>query len=227
MIRRSIFAGLFVGLLLAVAWISAANAAGSGAPAQAGPFVLNVRSQPTRDGYVEELTEDSNTGNSVDSIDSNFWLGDSLVDTQYRAVLSFNTAGLPDNATITQAQLKVKTGGGGVVLGTDPFTTLGYVIVEIRSGYFGTSAALQSGDWQAARHAAAGRIYNTPVSSWYTSNLNSASFAYINRTGTTQLRLRFQLQDDDDLTYDARSFWTGDHPTAAYRPLLVVTYTTP
>jgi len=224
MIRRSIFAGLFVSLLLAVAWISAANAAGSGAPAQAGPFVMNFRSQATRDGYITESSENSSLGGSLHNGTFIFVIGDDSVDHQVRAILSFYTAGLPDNATITGAQLKVKTSGA---VGTDAFTTLGNVIVDIRSGYFGTSPALQAGDWQAPRHAGAGRIYNTPVGGWYSSNLNTASFAYISLTGTTQLRLRFQLQDDDDSLNDARSFYSGESATVADRPLLTVTYTTP
>jgi len=225
MIRRSIFAGLFVGLLLALAWIPAANAAGSGVPLRAGPFVMNFRSQATRDGYMTEASENSNTAGVLSTSGPDFWLGDSFQDAQYRALLSFNTSGLPDNATITKVQLKVKT-SGTVYLGTDPFTTLGYVIVDIRKGFFGASLSLQVDDWSAASHGVAGRIYNTPVSGWYTSTLNSVGRAYIHLSGNTQFRLRFQVGDNDNLTTDARAFWEGD-VGGTYRPLLRVWYTTP
>jgi len=220
MIRRSICAGLFVGLLLALAWIPAA-----GAPAQAGPFNMNFRSQAARDGHIEESSENSNMGGFKWNDTGAFAMGDDSSDRQVRGILSFNTAGLPDNATITQAQLKVET--SGIVFGTDPFITLGALVVDIRKGFFGSSASLELIDFQAARHAGAGTIPNTPVSGWYTSNLNSTSFAYINRIGTTQFRLRFQLQDDDDLTFDHRSFWSGDVITLADRPVLRIWYTTP
>jgi len=205
-------------LMLAAAWVPAAEAA----PAQAGPFVMNFRSQAARDGYIEESSETSSVGGVVNSVNY-VSVGDSNLDGQLRGILSFYTAGLPDNATITQVQLKIKRNGGA---GANPFTTHGNLIVDIRSGFFGTSPALQAADWQAARQAGAGTVPNTPVSNWYTSNLNSASFAYVNRTGTTQFRLRFQVQDNDDLGYDTAAFWAGESLTAN-RPLLTVTYTTP
>jgi len=219
MSRPSAFLILF-SLMLAIGWVPAVEAA----PAQAGPFVLNVRSQATRDGYVRESGENTNMG-GITIAYGNFALGDNDLDEQFRAVLSFNTAGLPDNATITTVKLKVKT--NGTVVGSDPFTPFGSVIVDIRRGAFGSSLSLESVDWQAARHAKAGYIYNNSVNGWYTSVFSIAAFTYINLTGTTQIRLRHQIQDNDDLAADVRYFWAGDAATAANRPLLTVTYTTP
>jgi len=219
MIRRSAFLTVFI-LMLVIVWAPAAGAA----PTQAGPFVMNFRSQGSRDGDLLESTETSNTANASCSICSEFLLGDYDGDRQYRAVLHFNTSGLPDNATVTKAVLKIKTNGYS---GTDPFSTNGYVIVEIRRGFFGSSVNLEFADFQAAAHTASGRIYNTPVSGWYSSSLNAASLPYVNRIGNTQFRLRFQIGDNDNGLTDVRGFFPGDYAIVSDRPLLRVWYTTP
>ncbi len=38
----------------------------------------------------------------------------------------------------------------------------------------------------------------TPVNSWHTARFNLASLPKLNRVGDTQLRLRFNLDDNDD-----------------------------
>jgi len=67
---------------------------------------------------------------------------------------------------------------------------------------------------------------SVPVGNWYTCNMNT-SMSSINEAGTTQFRLRYTLDDNDDLGADFVRFYSGNYPTAAYRPVLVVTYYVP
>jgi hypothetical protein len=46
----------------------------------------------------------------------------------------------------------------------------------------------------------------------------------VNKTGYTQLRIRFTTDDDNDSADDYLGFYSGENPTAANRPILEVTY---
>ena len=72
-----------------------------------------------------------------------------------------------------------------------------------------------------------GTFGSTPVSGWYSVNLNSTAYAYMNKTGTTQFRLRFLLDDNDDMGADYVMFYSGDWYTVTDRPVLVVQYYIP
>ncbi|MCJ7723072.1 MAG: hypothetical protein MUP03_02965, partial [Anaerolineales bacterium] len=88
--------------------------------------------------------------------------------------------------------------------------------------------ALQLIDFQAvASKSGAGTIQNTPVSGWYSSDLGSSAFTYINLTGITQFRLRFKIDDNDDQDADYLKFYSGNHATISLRPLLVMKYYVP
>jgi hypothetical protein len=50
---------------------------------------------------------------------------------------------------------------------------------------------------------------------------------YINETGSTQFRLKFQLDDNDDLGADTIKFYSGDSVTLNYRPVLQIEYYVP
>ncbi len=134
-------------------------------------------------------------------------------DKQYRAILSFNTAALPDNAVITGSLLKIRKQG---VVGTDPFTILGGLKVDIRKPYFGTGVGLVVGDFQAAAgRSNAATFRTTPVNNWYIAVIGATGYPYINLTGTTQFRLRFLTDDNDDGAADYMKFFSGNHATAA------------
>ncbi|HZM28690.1 MAG TPA: hypothetical protein VFB89_15180, partial [Gemmatimonadales bacterium] len=59
---------------------------------------------------------------------------------------------------------------------------------------------------------------------WSEGILNAAGLAAISKTGTTQLRVYFNLDDNDDTGNDFIGYYSGDNATAANRPQLVVTY---
>ena len=58
------------------------------------------------------------------------------------------------------------------------------------------------------------------------STLKVVAYDYINRAGITQLRLRFQLDDDNDAVADLIRFYSGN-AIAANRPVLVIEYSVP
>jgi hypothetical protein len=119
------------------------------------------------------------------------------------------------------------------VAGTNPFATHGNISIDIRYGPFGSFGpfgikALQVMDFQApASRDAVGVIQNNQVGGWYWAMLDSSAFPYINLTGTTQLRLAFQLDDNDDLGADYLVFFSGDYIEQRDRPHLLIEYSVP
>jgi hypothetical protein len=115
------------------------------------------------------------------------------------------------------------------LVGANPFTTHNKIAVDIREGTFSNAAALQLTDFQAgSSKPTVGLIANNPqAGDWYFANLNATAFPYINRTGVTQFRLRFQLDDNNDLNADFLKFYSGDAAAASYRPILIITYHVP
>ncbi len=177
------------------------------------------------DGHILESTETSGVGGSIDATATTFRLGDDAQDRQYRAILSFDTSPLPDDATISKVTLKIKK---QAQVGTNPFTTHGNILVDVKKGAFSSNNALQTADFQAAASkSAAGTIKNTPLSGWYTKTWTSGIFSYVNKTGVTQFRLRFQTDDNNDNGSDYFKFYSGNATTASSRPQLIVEYTTP
>jgi hypothetical protein len=181
-------------------------------------------SDKTNDGWVIESNEFSDQGGGVNSFSPTFYLGDNAEDRQFRTILDFNTSSLPDNAVITDATLKIKKLS---VTGTDPFTTHQNVVVDVNNGPFGVSA-LQEADFQApASKDFAGMILNAPADNWFSAAMDKATLQYINLTGSTQFRLRFQLDDNDNLAADTIKFYSGNSAILDYRPVLQVEYYVP
>jgi len=194
------------------------------------PATQTFRSTGARDGWVLESSEDSNVGGSKNSTSTSLKVGDDGQDRQFRSILHFPTYYLPDNAVITQVILMLKRQDG---LGSDPFTTHQNITVDVRRGLFSnfnlfTLWSLQLSDFQSPADVfSAGTILNNPVSGWYWAVLDPSSFPYINLFDVTQMRLAFQLDDNDDLSEDSLSFYSGDYPDQTYRPHLQVDYYVP
>jgi GH35 family endo-1,4-beta-xylanase len=187
--------------------------------------VLKLTAQGAQDGWVLETSENSNQGGITNPTATALNLGDNTHKQQYRSILHFNTSSLPDNAMITRATLKIKKQS---LTGTDPFTTHLKIAIDIRKAAFSNNAALQPTDFQAAASkAGVGLFANNPqAGGWYLSNLKAIAYPYINRTGITQFRLRFQKDDDNDAVADFIRFFSGN-ATAANRPILVIEYYIP
>lgn len=185
------------------------------------------KSNGKNDGWVLESSENSNRGGFTNAKATTLVLGDDKQDRQYRAILDFPTDSLPDNAVITKAMLMVKGEG---VAGTNPFITHQNILVDIRSGVFGNIGpfayrGLQAMDFQSiASRDAVGMIMNNPYFGWFWTWLDSSAYQYINVYGITQLRLRFQLDDNDDRGNDFIRFYSGDYGNLADRPQLLIEY---
>jgi hypothetical protein len=183
-----------------------------------------LRSQSSHDGWVLESTGTSNTGGSLNATATAFRLGDHAAEKQYVSLLSFNTSALPDGAVITKVTLKLKLSS---VVSTNPLSTHSSLRVDVRSGYFGSSASLPLGDFQAsASQSGVGNVPNGAVSGWYAGTSTSGILDYIDKTGLTQLGLRFRSADNDDRGADYLSFYSGN-ATSAYRPRLIIEYHVP
>lgn len=201
-----------------------AYAATKGGGLSIGKNTLTARSMDVYDGWILESNETSTVGGSMNSASIVFRLGDDIANKQYRAILHFNTSYLPDTAIITKATLKIKKQG---LVGTDPFSILGSLRVDMAQPYFGTTIGLALNDFQAiAGRPTVATFGITPISDWYSAVLNATGRAYINRTGTTQFRLRFALDDNNDFAEDYLQFYSGDY-IASQRPALIVEYYVP
>ena len=196
------------------------------------PTILSAdyRSTGSSDGWVLESSENSNVGGSKNSAATVFKLGDDAQDRQFRSILHFPTYYLPDNAVVTQAILMIKKQD---VVGTNPFNTHQNISIDIRKGYFSNFnlfnfGSLQLTDFQAtADMYMVGTIQNNPVGGWYWATLDSRAFPYINLKDATQLRLAFQLDDNDDMGDDYIRFYSGDYVPQTDRPHLLVDYYVP
>ncbi len=190
------------------------------------PTTTTFTSVAADDGYVLESGENTNVGGSNKSNDSGtsaLRAGDNQQDRQYRSVLSFDTAPIPDGATVQTVTLRVRRGS---LTGTSPFTTHGSLTADVRTGGFNGNAALENADFQAAATATAVcTLSNAPANGdWSECTLDAAGLAAVNKTGKTQVRIRFTTDDNDDTGNDYLGYYSGDNGTAANRPQLVVTY---
>jgi hypothetical protein len=192
------------------------------------PITVTPASIAAQDGWVLESSETSNVGGFINSTAATLRLGDDAAKKQYRSILSFNTgATLPDTAVITGVTLKVKK--SAIVGGGNPVTAFGGFMVDIKNGFFGTTPALQTGDFQATAGKSYGPFNTALVGGWYSFNLTGAK-AYINKlstnSGLTQIRLYFKLDDNNNAIANYLSLYSGNAP-AGSQPQLVITYYVP
>lgn len=182
------------------------------------------RSIAQNDGWILESMEISGKGGNMNINGQALVLGDDKANRQYRSILHFDTAPLPDNAVIKKMTLSLKK---KYMVGINPFITHKYIKVDIHSGSFSNNSALQLTDFQAAASRNwIGTIKNNPVNGWYSAVLNSLAFPNINLTGATQFRLYFALDDDNDNSADYIQFFSGN-ALSTDRPQLIIEYYVP
>jgi uncharacterized delta-60 repeat protein len=197
-------------------------------------YILDVSNRPVlsasfkssggHDGWILESGENTNSGGLFSIPATTINVGDDLKDKQYRGILSFNTASIPDGAVVTSAHLVIMRQG---IVGTDPFTTHGDLLLDIRTGTFSNNLALQLSDFNAARTPGTSQEHVVPLtSSSYTAQFSSTNLRFINKYGFTQIRLLFTLDDNDDLGSDYIKFFSGDS-VDANRPRLIISYFVP
>jgi hypothetical protein len=184
----------------------------------------SFRSWAQYDGWIQERDEFSGRGLAWDDVGTGR-VGDDGSDRQYRTILHFDTGSLPDNAVVVEATLKIRRED---LAGADPFRTHGLLVVDVQVGAYHDDPVLERFDFHAVgSRGNVGRFIRTPADGWYRAPLRSPAWGLVNLTGTTQFRLRFQLDDDDDMTADYLALYAGDASSDADRPQLVITYYLP
>jgi len=187
-------------------------------------YRMTLKSQGRYDGWVLESGEFSRKGGTKNYISKLVKVGDDPADKQFRSILSFGTAIIPDNAVVTKVILKIKKRG---VVGTNPMETHNGLVVDIKKNKFYTLPALQINDFQTrAGKLKVGKFPDKLYSGWYRAVLYKGAYAYINVKGRTQLRLRFLLDDNDDNSADILKFYSGN-AILANRPKLIIEYHVP
>ena len=66
--------------------------------------------------------------------------------------------------------------------------------------------------------------YAATNGAWSEGVLDAAGRIAVNKTGTTQFRVSFQTDDNDDRAADYVGYYSGNNSTAGNRPQLVVVY---
>jgi len=178
---------------------------------------VHFRSNANLDGFIRELSEDSNNGAIVNSAEDFLMIGDDELDRQYVAILSFNTSTLPDTAVIYSVPLQLRR-----VASSGISSDWSKIKVDIRESYFGSSISLLAEDFQAP--ASRSGVGTFPING--NPFLSSSAFSYINVIGSTQFRIRYALSDNDNSIADYIKYASGN-AVPAYRPELVVYYYVP
>ncbi len=189
------------------------------------PTQVTLTSVAAQDGWVLESGENTNVGGSISataSTTSALRTGDNNQDRQYKTIVSFDTSSIPDGATILSATVRLLRGS---LTGTNPFTTHGTCWADVQTGGFSGSTTLQTGDFQAAATVSQAASLTNAASngSWSEGALNASGLAAIDKAGTTQLRVYFNLDDNDDTGNDYLGYYSGE-ATSTNRPQLVVIY---
>jgi hypothetical protein len=117
-----------------------------------------------------------------------------------------------------------------IVGGGNPFTAFHGLMIDIKTGFFGTLATLQPLDFQAVASQTLGPANPALIDGFYNLNLLNGK-DYINKLaakgGLTQIRLRFKLDDNNDAVANYLSLYSGNAASTISRPQLIVTFTTP
>jgi len=182
------------------------------------------------DGRVYDNDEDGN-GNSADATDDDgdaLRLGDYYLtpnNVSYKTILSFNTFDIPDDVTIISAKLRMTR--SDVAEGTDPFIWGGTCNVDIANPSFGATA-LAAADFENPASATAVASFAGPDpgenQQMLSTEFNAQGIGYINKSGTTQLRVYFTIPHLAGGN-DYLGFYSEENATEQYRPRLIIQYT--
>jgi hypothetical protein len=191
--------------------------------------LIEFTSTGSKDGWVLESTETSGVGGSLDSTATTSRIGDDASDRQYRSIVDFATGSLPDTAVFFSVNLRIIEHS---ITGTNPFTTHGLLKLEIKNGFFGTGSALQNPDFEDAPDKSACNFETVPeilesIGTAYRCIFFESAYPYINVTGSTQFKLRFATDDNDDMSADIFNFYSGDYGGTTQRPRLFIKYYIP
>jgi hypothetical protein len=174
------------------------------------------------DGFVYEAVPGSGIG-SVRNAAGDVIVGDLDNNGQYRAIVSFDTSSLPDDATVLGATLRLKRKS---ITGADPFLTFGPCFIDVKGGNgFSNNPTLNTADFHNPADAASiGVLPRASADGAIVEvSLAPAALRAVNRAGRTQLRLRLQLANNGNGASDTVRFHPGE-AGAGNQPELIVTY---
>jgi hypothetical protein len=190
------------------------NVAVSGGSGGATPVTLVFDNEDGNDGYVKAGSGGS--APAVGTLESIYGLaiGRGADGKFNRALLSFDTSSIPDGAAVTSARLDVAYGSAYGDPWSNPAGNT--LVVDVHTGCMGGCAA-EAADWAYATVATGVAQLLSFSGGSQTSNVFSAAgLAALNKSGRTQLRLRFT----GDQTATSH-LWIGHGASAK----LTVTYT--
>lgn len=174
------------------------------------PVTVTFSNEDANDGYVKAGS--GGTAPAVGTLESSLGLavGRGTDGKFNRTLLSFDTASLPDGATVTAVTLTVtyRSASG------DPWSNPAgnSLVIDANSGCIG-ACSIETGDWGAATTSTSVAQLLSFSGGTQTSNLFTANgLAAINRTGRTQLRLRFGSNQTS-----TNYIWIGKGATATLR----------
>ena len=192
------------------------------------PTSLTFTSTGDEDGWVLEVDEFSDIGDgfSVGNFSNNaaIRVGDDASRKQFKGFVSFDTSGLPDNAVLVSATLRLTR--GTISFNVNAFGTL---YADVATGGFNGDPALEAADFEAPATAPQSVAMSFPASNGAVSagELEAAGVTALNKIGKTQFRLRFLVDDNNNTLANYLGFWSGGATNAAHRPALEVTYYLP
>lgn len=150
---------------------------------------VTLDNSDANDGYVQAYADGS--GSAVGTAEDLYGLaiGRGSNSKFNRTVLSFDTSSLPDTATITRAYLTVSLNSYYSDPWADPAGN--QLVIDVKNGCFGT-CTIAASDWAASpTQSAVAQILKWITGTTNSTNLNAAGLGAINKTGTTQFKLRF------------------------------------
>jgi len=181
----------------------------------------------SEDGWVRESSEDSNEGGALNTTGSGskaIRFGDHKKDRQFKSIVSFDTSLLITGSVVKGAQFELTRGSNAG--DNDPYATFGIANVDLSVGGFGGDPALAVSDFEAtADISMTGQLSDTGVLG--ISNLDSEGLSAIEGATKVQLRIEFELDDNDDRSNDYVGYYSSNNGNSNLHPRLIIDYTLP
>jgi len=188
---------------------------------------LRPGSVAAEDGGVTQSDEINLVEGTASSKESTFLVGDQVNNLGARGILSFNLGGLPEDAIIVGARVRLtqRQGYGNT-------TTFGGLLLDMGSPSFGGSPVLNYLDYDTTDtdYLDVATSFPHPGGNGYTTFAELSSDYYENLTmlaGSTeniQFRVRFASEGDNDGVLDAISFSSGNSRVPVEVPELIIEY---
>ncbi len=186
-------------------------------------LVLTATFVSQEDGIVREVAQGAGVGGLAKADNagaSSLRIGDDKYNRQWKMVVSFDTASLPNSAHIVSATLRLTS---GAVRGITPYLTHGNAIVDVKTGAFGNNLLLEPSDFHAlASTTSAGILVDNGFLA--EAILDAGGLSALNLRGRTQLRVGFELITDADRVKDHAGYYAANSSNPAFHPVLVIEY---